>query len=71
MASIQQRVDEQIKTKYNKDIASDRKSQVGSGMRGDKIRTYHFQDDQVQDHLSGKRSSVKKVMNGNFDLLWR
>ncbi len=70
MSAIQTRVDTAAERCYNKSIASDRKSQVGTGMRGDKIRTYRFQDDQVQDHISGKRSSVKKVMNGNFDLLW-
>ena len=37
-------------------IASTRKDQVGSGMRGDKIRTYRFQDDIVTDHRSGKRA---------------
>ena len=70
MASIQQRVDDQHNRCYTNSIASDRKSQVGTGMRGDKIRTYRFQDDSVQDHLTGKRSKVKKVMNGNFDELW-
>jgi protein subunit release factor A len=39
-------------------------------MRGDKIRTYRFQDDVVQDHQSGKRGSTSKVLSGNFDLLW-
>jgi len=70
MSTIQERVDKQIKTLYNNDIASARKAQVGTGMRGDKIRTYRFQDDIVQDHISGKRSSVKKVLSGNFELLW-
>lgn len=70
MAAIQTAVDNSAERLYNSNIASDRKSQVGSGMRGDKIRTYRFQDDRVQDHISGKTSSVKKVMNGNFDLLW-
>lgn len=71
MAAIQQRVDTIAKESYNKDVASDRKAQVGSGMRGDKIRTYRFQDDTVQDHLTGKRANAKKVLSGNFDLLWR
>jgi peptide chain release factor 1 len=70
MAAIQQRVDNQHNQCYNNSIASDRKSQVGTGMRGDKIRTYRFQDDSVQDHITGKRSKVKKVMNGHFDELW-
>ena len=70
MADIQQRVDKLVKTSYNNNIASDRRQQVGSGMRGDKIRTYRFQDDVVKDHLTDKTASVKKVMSGNFDLLW-
>jgi peptide chain release factor 1 len=70
MAAIQKRVDQILQNKYNNDLASDRKSQVGSGMRGDKIRTYRFQDDRVQDHITGKTGSVKKVLAGNFDLLW-
>ena len=47
-----------------------KKSQVGSGMRGDKIRTYRFQDDQVVDHQTGKTARVTKVMKGKFNLLW-
>lgn len=71
MAEIQRRLDIEHNRQYNNNIAVDRKSQIGSGMRGDKIRTYRFQDDQVQDHVTGKRNSVKKVLNGHFDLLWR
>ena len=71
MQAIQSEVDNSAKRCYNNSIASNRKQQVGSGMRGDKIRTYRFQDDRVQDHISGKITSVKKVMNGNFDLLWK
>lgn len=51
-------------------LAIDRKQQVGSGMRGDKIRTYRFQDDVVKDHNTDKTASVAKIMRGNFDLLW-
>ena len=71
MADLQQRLDAETKRLYNNTIASDRKQQVGSGMRGDKIRTYRFQDDVVKDHLTNKTSSVKKILAGNFDLLWR
>ena len=68
--AIHKRVDQLLQSKYNNNLASDRKAQVGTGMRGDKIRTYRFQDDQVQDHITGKRASTKKVLAGNFDLLW-
>lgn len=50
--------------------ALDRKQQVGSGMRGDKIRTYRFQDDMVKDHQSGASASCLKVLAGHFELLW-
>lgn len=52
-------------------LATVRKDQVGSGMRGDKIRTYRFQDDRVHDHRSDKKAKCSKIMKGRFDLLWR
>ena len=70
LSEIQNQVDNLHQTRYNSHIASTRKSQVGSGMRGDKIRTYRFQDDRVQDHITGKTCSTKKVLQGNFNLLW-
>jgi len=69
-STVVQRLDEINRMRYNSAVANDRKQQVGSGMRGDKIRTYRFQDDRVQDHITGKVSSVKKILAGNFDLLW-
>jgi peptide chain release factor 1 len=68
--AIQQRVDSEAQSQYNTTVASDRKRQVGTGMRGDKIRTYRFQDDNVQDHLTGKRAKCSSVLKGNVDLLW-
>lgn len=56
--------------KHAINLARNRKDQVGSGMRGDKIRTYRFQDDVVKDHRTEKTASVKQVLKGNFDLLW-
>jgi peptide chain release factor 1 len=47
-----------------------RKAQVGSGQRGDKFRTYRFQDGSVKDVRSGRQASIEKVMSGRFDLLW-
>lgn len=71
LSSIQKRVDNEYRRCYNNSIATNRKTQVGSGMRGDKIRTYRFQDDTVQDHRTGKTAQAKKILSGNFDLLWR
>mgnify|MGYP003860482937 CR=1 FL=1 len=46
-----------------------RKGQIGSGMRADKIRTYRYQDDKVTNHLTGKTARLKKVLNGNIDII--
>lgn len=67
---IVERVLSAARSSYHKDVSLDRKKQVGSGMRGDKIRTYRFQDDRVQDHVTGKTASCEKVLKGNFNLLW-
>lgn len=46
------------------------KSQKGSGMRADKIRTYRFQDGIVIDHRNDKKMKVDKYMKGNMNNLW-
>lgn len=68
--TIRKRLDEKYRSAYNSALAVDRKEQVGSGQRGDKIRTYRFQDDRVKDHETGKSASCSQVLRGHFDLLW-
>lgn len=46
--------------------ASDRRQQVGSGMRGDKRRTIRCQDGVVHDHLTGKRWDLRDYTRGNW-----
>jgi peptide chain release factor 1 len=46
--------------------ANDRKSQVGSGMRGDKRRTIRTQDGQVNDHPTGRRWNLKDYLRGEW-----
>ena len=70
LSTISKEVDSLVKKQYNNAIACDRKQQVGSGMRGDKVRTYRFQDDVVKDHRTNKTANTKKVLAGNFELLW-
>jgi peptide chain release factor 1 len=50
--------------------ANERSRQVGLGERGDKRRTYRFQEDRVKDHITGQEASLTRVMQGNIDLLW-
>jgi peptide chain release factor 1 len=60
---------EQTRVKNERDAA--RKSQVGSGERSEKIRTYNFPQDRVTDHRIGlTRHNLPAVMDGEIqDLL--
>lgn len=58
LAEITKRVVDQIIQVQGSAVAQNRRLQVGSGMRGDKIRTYRFQDDRVQDHITGSQQKV-------------
>jgi len=50
------------------EIASARKTQVGSGDRSDRIRTYNFPQDRVTDHRIGyTRHSLPQFMDGDID----
>lgn len=52
----------------NDKIASDRKSQVGSGDRSEKIRTYNFPQSRVTDHRINKTiHSLDSFLNGDLD----
>jgi peptide chain release factor 1 len=43
-----------------------RRSQVGSGMRGDKVRTYREQDDSVTDHRNDRRMKLRTWLRGDW-----
>ena len=59
-----------MKAQYYDKTSTIRKDQVGSGMRGDKIRTIRFQDNTVVDHITGKKMQADKFMKGFMDSLW-
>jgi peptide chain release factor 1 len=44
-----------------------RKEQVGTGMRGDKVRTIRVRDNSVRDHRSGKKITYKAFMRGELE----
>jgi protein subunit release factor A len=51
-------------------VSTERKGQVGSGMRGDKTVTIRFQDDKVAHHMTGKTMSATRYMKGFMDEVW-
>ena len=68
MAIIQARLQEIEEAKQNASVAADRKSQVGSGDRSEKIRTYNYPQSRVTDHRVGYSSyNLAVVMDGDLD----
>lgn len=52
----------------NEKIASERRSQVGTGDRSERIRTYNYQQGRVTDHRIGLTlHSLESFLNGNID----
>ena len=51
-----------------KEIASERRAQVGSGERSEKIRTYNFPQDRVTDHrIKVTLPNIEAVLGGQLD----
>ncbi|OGG05650.1 hypothetical protein A2872_04505 [Candidatus Gottesmanbacteria bacterium RIFCSPHIGHO2_01_FULL_42_12] len=49
------------------ELSAERLSQIGTGMRNEKIRTYNFLQDRVTDHrLEQNFHNIQKIMDGNI-----
>lgn len=54
--------------KQNKEIASLKSTQVGRGMRAEKIRTYNFPQNRMTDHRLGKSwHNLEEILNGSLN----
>ncbi len=68
MAIIQARLQEIEESKQHAAVAADRKSQIGTGDRSEKIRTYNYPQTRVTDHRIGFSSyNLPVVMDGDID----
>jgi peptide chain release factor 1 len=68
MKVLRARLYELALAEQQKAIASDRRSQVGSGDRSEKIRTYNFQQGRVSDHRIGLTiHRLHEVLDGELD----
>lgn len=68
MAIIQARLQETEEEKQHAAVAADRKAQVGTGERSEKIRTYNYPQGRVTDHRVGFTSyNLPAVMDGDLD----
>ena len=52
-----------------RDANDKRRSLLGSGERGDKVRTYREMDGIVSDHRSGKKAPLMRIKEGRLDML--
>ncbi len=57
-------------TEQNEKIASDRRSQVGTGDRSERIRTYNYPQGRITDHRIGMTLfSLESFLNGNIGVM--
>lgn len=66
------RVSDYRKCKSDTSYAEYRREQLGTGCRGDKVRTYNFMRGDIVDHrLNKKTNNIKAFMKGEFSVLFK
>lgn len=61
---LKARVEQLRQSQRNSRINDVRRAKIGSGERGDKIRTYREKDNLVTDHRTGQKSRLTDWLNG-------
>lgn len=70
MKILRSRILEQKRAEQESEITSTRRSQVGSGDRSERIRTYNFPQGRVTDHRIGLTLyKIQSIMDGDLDEL--
>jgi len=68
MAVLRARILDIERRKQQEEVESTRRSQVGTGERAEKIRTYNFPQDRVTDHRIGyTRHNLPALLDGELD----
>ena len=53
--------------KQRSEVAAARKSQVGTGSRSEKIKTYNYKDTRMSDHRCKLNFDLNKILEGNLE----
>jgi peptide chain release factor 1 len=70
MAVLRARIQDQEQQKQREEISRERRSQVGTGERAEKVRTYNFPQDRLTDHRIGLTlHNLPRIMEGELDEL--
>lgn len=70
MSMLMARLEDIERTKKESDVSADRKGQIGTGDRSEKIRTYNVLQDRITDHrIKQSWSNIEKVFAGNIDAI--
>jgi len=68
MAMLRAKLYDAEKTRIDKARAADRKDQIGSGDRSERIRTYNFPQGRVTDHrINLTLYKIERIMDGELD----
>lgn len=70
MKILRSRIYEVMEAQRHKEIADERKAQIGSGDRSERIRTYNYPQGRVTDHrINLTLHKLEQILNGSLDEL--
>lgn len=68
MKKLRQILWEKEEERQLSELTADRRAQIGTGMRNEKIRTYNFLQDRITDHRTGLNfHNIQAIMDGKLD----
>ena len=70
MAVLRARLLDKEQSKQSQELIDERRSQIGSGERAEKIRTYNFPQDRITDHrINLTLHNLPSILGGELDEL--